>query len=80
MRFLYRDAMGTWVKLGKTIEHTLTVTLQKIDTKPIKWRILAMTLPMDILHRATLINSAMISLYNHVLMAHPTTEDLASCY
>jgi hypothetical protein len=58
----------------------LTVTLQKIDTKPLKRRILAMTQPMDILHRASLINSAMIPLYNHVLMAHPTTDDLASRY
>jgi hypothetical protein len=46
----------------------------KIDLKSIKRRILATTLPPDILHRAPLINSAMVPLYNHVLMALPTTE------
>ncbi len=49
--------------------------LQKIKTKTLKRRILAMTSPTDILYRATLINSAMIPLYNHVLPA--TEEDLA---
>jgi hypothetical protein len=49
--------------------------LQKIKTKTLKSRILAMTPPTDILYRATLINSAIIPLYNNVLMALPATEE-----
>ncbi len=55
--------------------------LQKIKTRTLKRRILAMTPPTDVLHRVTLINSAIIPLYNHVLMALPATEeDLAARY
>jgi hypothetical protein len=43
-------------------------TLHKIDTKALK------SMLSDILKRATLINSAMIPLYNHVLMALPAPE------
>ncbi len=49
-------------------------TLQKIDIKAIKRRILATSPPTDTLHRATLINSALVPLYNHVFMALPTAE------
>ncbi len=62
------------IELAKTIEDTIGETMQKIDMKAVKRRILATSLPTDILHRATLINSAMDSLYNHVLMALPVTE------
>jgi hypothetical protein len=44
-------------------------TLSKIDLKATKGRILATAPPTDILLRATLINSALTPLYNHVLMA-----------
>jgi hypothetical protein len=50
-------------------------TLQKIDIKAVKRRILATSPPTDALHRATLINSALVPLYNHVFMALPTTEE-----
>jgi hypothetical protein len=67
--------------LEKSIEDTLRETLQKIDRKALKWTILATTPPMNILHRATLINSAQIPLYHHVLMALTTTEeDLVPLY
>jgi hypothetical protein len=55
------------IELGKTIEDTLRETVQKIKTKALKWRIFTMTQPTDILHRATLINTAMILLDNHIL-------------
>jgi hypothetical protein len=48
---------------------------QKIDTKALKQRILATTPSTDILHIATLINSAMIPLYNHFLVVLKTTEE-----
>jgi hypothetical protein len=62
------------IELGKTMEDTIQGTLQKIDVKAIKRRILATSPPTDTLHRATLINSALVPLYNHVFMALPTTE------
>jgi hypothetical protein len=62
------------IELGKTIEDTMQGTLQKIDIKAIKKRILATSPLTDTLHRATLINSAFVPLYNHVFMALPTTE------
>jgi hypothetical protein len=69
------------LQLSKTIEDTMRETLQKIDLKAIKQRILATSPPTDTLHRATLINSALVPLYNHVLMALPATEiDLDPLY
>jgi hypothetical protein len=62
------------IELGKTIEDTMQGTLQKIDVKATKRRILATSPPTDTLHRATLINSALIPLYNHVFMVLPATE------
>jgi hypothetical protein len=62
------------IELGKTMEDTMRETLQKIDLKAIKRRILATSPPTDTLHRATLINSALVPLYNHVLMALSATE------
>jgi hypothetical protein len=53
---------------------TLNETLNKIDLKAAKQRILVTAPPTDIIHRATLINSALIPLYNHILMALPATE------
>ncbi len=48
--------------------------MSKIDIKATKRRILATAPPTDMLHKATLINSALTPLYNHVLMALPVTE------
>jgi hypothetical protein len=62
------------IELGPTIQTTISETLNKIDLKTTKRRILATAPPTDILHRATLINSALTPLYNHVLMALPATE------
>jgi hypothetical protein len=59
----------------------LSETLNKIDLKAAKRRILATAPPTDILHRATLINSALIPLYNHVPMVLPAKEtDLQHLY
>jgi hypothetical protein len=43
--------------------------MQAIDPKAIKRRILATTPPTDVLHRAVLINVALVPIYNHVFMA-----------
>jgi hypothetical protein len=69
------------IELSKAIEDTMQETLQKIDLKAIKRRTLVTSPPTDTLHRATLINSALVPLYNHVLMALPATEtDLDSLH
>jgi hypothetical protein len=62
------------IELGKTIEDTMQETLQKIDLKAIKQRLLAISPPTDTLQRAALINSALVLLYHHVPMALPATE------
>jgi hypothetical protein len=53
---------------------TIKETFQKIYLKAEQQHILP-TIPTDILHRATLINSALTPLYNHVLIALPDTEE-----
>jgi hypothetical protein len=61
------------IELAKSIEDTVRVTTQKMDLKAVRRRILATTPPTDTLHRAPLINSALVPLYNHILMALPVT-------
>jgi hypothetical protein len=63
------------IELGSTIRNTITETISKIDLKTTRRRILTTAPPTDILHRAILINSALVRLYNHVLMALPATEE-----
>jgi hypothetical protein len=62
------------IELGASIETTISETLSKIDLKTTKRRILATAPPTDILHRATLIDSALTPLYNHALMALQVKE------
>jgi hypothetical protein len=54
--------------LGKTIDSTVKVTLTQIGPKLIKRRVLATTPPADVLLRATLVNTALVPVYNHVFM------------
>jgi hypothetical protein len=69
------------IELGPNMQTTVRETLNKIDLKAAKRRILATAPPTDILHRAILINSALVPLYNHVLMALPAREaDLQPLY
>jgi hypothetical protein len=69
------------IELGPNMRSTISETLAKIDLKAAKRRILATAPPTDVLHRATLINSALIPLYNHVLMVLPAIEtDLQHLY
>jgi hypothetical protein len=63
------------IELARTIEETVKATMQKIDVKAVKRRILATTPPTDTLHRATLVNAAMVPLYNHAFMALPIAEE-----
>lgn len=60
--------------LAPTIEGSIESTMANIEVKSIKRRIHATTPPTDLLHRATLINTALIPIYNHVFMALPTTK------
>ncbi len=64
----YAKRLG--ILLGKTIESTVEASMAHIEPEAIKWCILATTSPTDILYRATLINTALRPLYNHVLKVH----------
>jgi hypothetical protein len=59
--------------LGKSIEDTMKVTMRNAEPKRIKRRILGTTPPTDTLHRALLINTALIPIYNH--MALPVQKE-----
>ena len=60
--------------LGETMVAAMQETFRQIEPKAIKRRILATTPPTDLLHRSRLINTAVIPIYNHVLMALPIPE------
>jgi hypothetical protein len=49
--------------MAKTIVSTVEVSMNKIEPKLVQCRILAITLPSDILHQATLINTALLPVY-----------------
>jgi hypothetical protein len=76
------NAKHLGILLGKTMDSTVEVTMAAIEPKLIKRRILATTPPTDVLHRATLVTTALIPVYNHVFMALPVeprhTESLFS--
>jgi hypothetical protein len=55
--------------LGKSIESTLETTTGNTEPKRIKKRILGTTPPIDLLYRALLINTALITIYNHIFVA-----------
>jgi hypothetical protein len=57
--------------LSKTISSMVINTMAKIEPKAVKRRILATTPPTDMLHRSTLVTTALIPVYNHVIMALP---------
>ena len=63
------------IQLGHSIEQAVKATLEKTNPKSIKRRIMATTPPTDILHRATLINTALTPIYNHISMALPLNEE-----
>ena len=52
------------IELGKTMEVTIEATLNKIQPKAIRRRILATTPPTDLLHRSRQINQALTPIYN----------------
>ena len=60
------------IQLAKTIEDTAEITMSSIDPKMIKRRIMATTPPTDMVHRAMLVNVALLPIYNHVFMSIPT--------
>lgn len=62
------------IYLGPTMEATIQETIMQTDAKLVKRRILATTPPTDLLHRALLVNTAFIPVYNHILMALPFTQ------
>ena len=66
------------VQLGINMEETIKATIAHINPKAIKRRIMATTPPTDLLHRATLINRALIPIYNHVFMSLPITNQITT--
>jgi len=67
------DCLG--VILGKTVDESVNSTLNKINPKMIKKRIMATTPPTSMLHKTILINVAIQPIYNHVFMAMPIQAD-----
>ncbi len=61
--------------LQRQMDKAANASAKKRQRKRIKRRILATTPPTDLLHRALLINTALIPIYNHIFMALPTQED-----
>jgi hypothetical protein len=57
--------------LGKTVASTVEASMAKIEPKLIKHGLLTTTPPTDILRKATLINTTLIPVYNHVFMVLP---------
>ena len=66
------------VQLGINMEETIKATIAHINPKAIKRRIMATTPPTDLVHRATLINRALIPIYNHVFMSLPITNQITT--
>jgi hypothetical protein len=63
------------IHLAPTIEATIEATMVAIDPKAIERRILATTPPIDILHRALLVNLAFNPIHNHVFMVLPISSN-----
>ena len=63
------------ITLGRNMAETIQQTMEGIDAKAMRRRILGTTPPTDMLHKATLVNMAYIPLYNHVFMALPLQEN-----
>jgi hypothetical protein len=61
--------------LEKNIESTMECTMRNTEPKRLKRRILGTTPPTDLLHRALLINTALIPSYNHIFMALPVHQE-----
>jgi hypothetical protein len=62
------------IHLAPTIETTIKATMEAIDPKAIKRRILATTPLTDLLHWAVLVNVAFLPIYNHIFMALPVDK------
>lgn len=63
------------IYLGKSIEETIAAIMRNTEPKRIKRRTQGTTPPTDLLHRALLINTALIPIYNHIFMALPTQAE-----
>jgi hypothetical protein len=66
--------------LGKNMQDTVTETMRQIDPKALKRRIFATTPHTDLLHRALLLNTAYIPMYNHVFKALPTLKNQGASF
>jgi len=62
-------------RIAKTIEETVTQTMQKIEPKAIKRRIMATAHPANMLHKSILLNIAVQPIFNHAFMALPIFDD-----
>jgi len=61
------DCLG--IVLAETIEETVTQTMQKIEPKAIKRRIMATAHPTNMLHKSILLKIAVQPILNHAFMA-----------
>jgi hypothetical protein len=79
---IFPEAESVNFKERLTKDSRVEANMASIEPKLVKRRILATTPPTDVLHRATLVTTALIPVYNHVFMALPVeprhTEPLFS--
>jgi len=59
------------ITLSKNIHETINSTMENIDPKAIKKRILIASAPTNMFHKAILFNRVITPIYNHVFMALP---------
>jgi hypothetical protein len=62
--------------MSKNIENTIENTMRNTEPKRIKRRILGITPPTNLLHRALLINTALFPIYIHIFMALPVQREI----
>jgi hypothetical protein len=68
------------LNLGKSIEDTMEATMRNTEPKRIKRKILGTTPPTNILHRALLINTALVPIYNHIFTLPVRKETMKSLH
>jgi len=63
------------ITLSQNIEETINSTMENIDPKAIIKRILIVSAPTNMFHKAILFNRVITPIYNHVFMALPYNSE-----
>jgi len=63
------------ITLSQNIENTIISTIENIDPRAIKKRILIASAPTNMFHKAILFNRVITPIYNHVFMALPYNSE-----